>query len=76
MNITLAVDEEIVKKAREYAKKHGTTLNALIREHLQLISDNERRIAEAKAGLREMRKNSRISFEPGTKIKKLARDED
>ncbi len=30
-NITLSIPEDLVKQGREYALKHGTTLNALIR---------------------------------------------
>ena len=29
-NITLAIDEKILKAGREYAKKHNTTLSALV----------------------------------------------
>jgi hypothetical protein len=40
MNITLSADEKLIKKTREYAKKHNTTLNNLIREYLkQLINE-------------------------------------
>ena len=38
MNITLSVNEELNKKAREYAKRHNTSLNKLIRAHLEQIS--------------------------------------
>lgn len=30
-NITLSIPEELIKQGRDYAAKHGTTLNALIR---------------------------------------------
>jgi hypothetical protein len=35
MNITLSADEKLIKKARDYANKHNTTLNALIRDFLK-----------------------------------------
>ena len=35
MNITLSADEKLIEKARNYANKHNTTLNALIRDFLQ-----------------------------------------
>lgn len=31
MNITLSADPELVERTRSYARKHGTTLNRLIR---------------------------------------------
>jgi len=48
MNITLSADEELVKKAREYAARQGTSLNRMIREYMEQlasISDTDR-IAE------------------------------
>ena len=33
-NITLALDEETLEAGREYAQRHQTTLNALVRELL------------------------------------------
>ena len=33
-NITLALDEETLDAGREYAQRHQTTLNALVRELL------------------------------------------
>jgi hypothetical protein len=34
-NITLALDEKIIKAGREYARKHNLTLNSLIRRLLE-----------------------------------------
>ena len=34
-NITLSIPEDLIKQGREYATKHGTTLNALIRKLLK-----------------------------------------
>ena len=34
-NITLAIDEEILERARAYAEQQGTTVNAMVRTHLQ-----------------------------------------
>jgi fumarate hydratase class II len=38
MNITLSVDKELVKRAREYAAQHGTSLNQIIREYMEQFS--------------------------------------
>ena len=34
-NVTLAVDEKLLEASRDYAQRHHTTLNALIRGLLQ-----------------------------------------
>lgn len=34
MNITLSADAELIKKGREYAKAHNTSLNQLVRDYL------------------------------------------
>ncbi len=38
-HITLTVDEEVLRKARQYADEHDTTLEALIVEHLVVLAD-------------------------------------
>jgi hypothetical protein len=34
-NITISLDEEIIKSGRKYAREHQTSLNALIRKLLE-----------------------------------------
>ena len=34
-NITISIDEDLLKAGREYAKKHNTSVNALIRKLLE-----------------------------------------
>ena len=43
MNITLAADAETVKRTREYAKQHGTSVNQLVRDYLQSLTAREDR---------------------------------
>lgn len=38
MNVTLALDDEVVARAREVAREQGTTLNEMIRRHLDLVA--------------------------------------
>jgi hypothetical protein len=33
-NLTLSLDDRLLEESREYARKHGTTLNGLIRDLL------------------------------------------
>ena len=43
MNITLSIPSEIVEDAREYALRHNTSLNQLVREHLKKYSKEKER---------------------------------
>jgi hypothetical protein len=38
MKITLALDDELVTRAREVARRQGTTLNDLIRRYLEIVA--------------------------------------
>jgi hypothetical protein len=40
MNITLSASEKLIEKSREYARRHDTSLNNLIREYLKKLSDS------------------------------------
>ena len=49
MNLTLAVDDETVEKARRRAEALGSTLNNLVREYLEELAgqrDSQRDAAE------------------------------
>ncbi|HEX4999469.1 MAG TPA: hypothetical protein VFY29_14670 [Terriglobia bacterium] len=48
-NITLALDEETLEAGRDYAQRHQTTLNALVRDLLVKTV-----VADRQAALREM----------------------
>ncbi|HKK48303.1 MAG TPA: DUF6364 family protein [Alkalispirochaeta sp.] len=37
MNITLSARDDLIEQAREYAREHGTSLNQLIRDHLERL---------------------------------------
>ena len=37
MNITLSAQDELIEKARQYAREHNTSLNQLIRDHLERL---------------------------------------
>jgi len=38
MNITLSADAEMIKKVREYAREHNTSLNQLVRDYLTRVT--------------------------------------
>jgi hypothetical protein len=44
-NITLSLDEEILEAGRQYAQRHQTTLNALVRDLLVKTVVGDRRAA-------------------------------
>ena len=58
MNITLSVDERLVRRARKKAEAMGKTLNQLVREYLESLTEqgtagdfeHELRRLSAKAG--------------------------
>ncbi|ESY73355.1 hypothetical protein NKH57_02710 [Mesorhizobium sp. M1050] len=53
-NVTLAMDEALLEKARGLAGRRNTTLNALIRSLLAHEVEQEDRMAWAKAGMKRL----------------------
>ncbi len=51
MNITLSIPDDVVANARDYAKKHGTSLNQMVREHLKRFSQDATRQEEAQRAM-------------------------
>ena len=66
-NITLAIDEDLLGKARDYANRKGTTVNALVRELLGETIDQDKRREEARRGLLELIDNSTARMGPDYK---------
>lgn len=66
-NITLAIDEELLGKARDYADRKGTTVNALVRELLGETIGQDKRREEARRGLLELIDNSTARMGPDYK---------
>lgn len=54
MNITLAIDDDLVKAAREVAGTMGKSLNQVIREYLEHLTDRDR----VEQDMRELRRLS------------------
>lgn len=55
MNITLAIPEDIVSQARAYATEHHTSMNQLIREHLQRFANSTSRQKDAEDAMEFLR---------------------
>ena len=66
-NITLAMDEEVLRGVRRYAAEHDTTVNALVREYLTGLVDFEKRAAEARKRLGQMSEQSEGRLGPDWK---------
>jgi len=43
VNITLSTDEETLHRSKEYAQKHGTSVNQLVRDFLKSLTLQEDR---------------------------------
>lgn len=65
-NITLTVDENVLGEVRRYAARHNTSVNALVRDHLARIANNENRARAAMRELREMSDRSDAEVGPIT----------
>lgn len=53
-NITLSVDEKVLAAVRRVAADGGTTVNALVREHLTRLAEHADRAAQARTRIREL----------------------
>ena len=58
-NVTLVVPDEVLKKARARATDEGTSINAVIREYLEVYTGVQRRRSKAIAELLELSKQAR-----------------
>jgi plasmid stability protein len=57
-NLTLSIDDDLLKKARLYAVAHDTSVNAMVREYLREIaerSEADRTVIESTATPEERR---------------------
>lgn len=73
-NITLAVDDDVLKQARIYAAEHETSINNLVRDFLarlatekQSAADQEARAAKARRELAELSRTSTGRLGPNWK---------
>jgi hypothetical protein len=47
MNVTLSIDEDLMREARRRAESMGTSVNQLVREYLEQFAGNTDREADA-----------------------------
>lgn len=53
-NITLSVDDNVLQEVRQIAARKNTSVNALVRDHLTRLADQEGRQAAARKRLLEL----------------------
>jgi hypothetical protein len=63
-NVTLAMDEELLKSARDFAKSQGTTLNGMIRKLVQDAVDGRARREESRLRLIKLMDESTARLPP------------
>src|SRR5262245_11153106 len=63
-NLTLAIDDQLLGRVRDYATRRGTTVNAIVREYFENLARNEDRLADALRELREMSEKSEARLGP------------
>ncbi len=59
-NITLSIDEDVLKAVRRQAAERDTTVNALVREYLTNLANEDKRLEEARARILELSRKSKL----------------
>ena len=65
-NITLAIDEKLLKEVRKYAAEHDTSVNAIVREKLAEVVAPKKRIADAIKRMEEIADEGGMTVGPIT----------
>jgi plasmid stability protein len=65
-NLTIAIEDDVLKKARLRAVEQGTSVNAVVREFLRDYTGKRSRQADAAARLIELAHQSRAEVGPVT----------
>lgn len=65
-NVTLAIDESLLREARRIAADRGTTLNAMIREFLEEVAERESKAVRARERIIELCRDTRAEVGPRT----------
>ena len=63
-NVTIALDESLIREARRIAADRSTTLNAMIREFLQQLAERESHAVQARRRIVELCRESRAEVGP------------
>jgi hypothetical protein len=58
-NVTIALDDQLLRDARRIAADRSTTLNAMIREHLERLTTRESMTRRARYRIAELCRDAR-----------------
>jgi hypothetical protein len=58
-NVTIALDDRLIREARRIAVERSTSLNAMIREFLEELTEHESRAAKARTRIVRLCRASR-----------------
>lgn len=65
-NVTIALDDSLLREARRIAADRSTSLNAMIREFLEELSQRESRAVKARRHIVELCRESQARVGPRT----------
>ena len=65
-NVTIALDESLLREVRRIAAERSTTLNSLIRDFLEEIARNESRAVKARRRIVELCRETQAEVGPRT----------
>jgi hypothetical protein len=65
-NVTIALDESLLREARRIAADRSTTLNAMIREFLQELARRESRAVKARSRILDLCRETQAEVGPRT----------
>ena len=64
-NVTIALDEALLRDVRRIASDRSTSLNAMIREFLRELSEHESKAVQARKRIVELCRTSQAEVGPG-----------
>lgn len=67
-NITMAIEDELLERARALVARKGTTLNAFVREQIATAVEAEDRRAQARLEIKRLSEKSTARLGPGYKF--------
>ena len=65
-NVTIALDESLLREARRIAADRSTTLNAMLREFLEELARQESRAVKARSRIVELCQKTQAEVGPRT----------
>ena len=65
-NVTIALDESLIREARRIAADRSTTLNAMIREFLEELAQRESQAVKARQRIIELCRETQAEVGPRT----------